>query len=164
MASDNIEKLGYHATTRYAAEQIMRNRLFRMSSNNDDWLGKGIYFWENEEHCSTWRRSSNRIAVQINCPKNRYVDLQVENEMDDFCDFAQQLCKEIEEAGEIIPEFVDIHQRQRFFCDYYKESKKLLLMRGIFPRRANVVGFNVYRPQLCASSNSIIKIIDSKVI
>jgi hypothetical protein len=38
--------LGYHGCDRYIGERLLGGADFRPSSNDYDWLGPGIYFWE----------------------------------------------------------------------------------------------------------------------
>jgi len=38
--------LGYHGCDRRVGERILKGEPFRQSSNEYDWLGPGIYFWE----------------------------------------------------------------------------------------------------------------------
>jgi hypothetical protein len=42
---DIIELVGYHGTNRQAAESILANG-FEPSQNEYDWLGEGVYFWQ----------------------------------------------------------------------------------------------------------------------
>ncbi len=37
--------LGYHGCTKVVAEKLLRGAAFRISRNDYDWLGSGIYFW-----------------------------------------------------------------------------------------------------------------------
>ena len=38
--------LGYHGCPVSVAEKVLRNQPFKASSNDYDWLGPGVYFWE----------------------------------------------------------------------------------------------------------------------
>lgn len=38
--------LGYHGCTKTVAERLPRGAAFKVSRNDYDWLGSGIYFWE----------------------------------------------------------------------------------------------------------------------
>ena len=37
---------GYHGTTKERAKKIVEENKFNISNENDEWLGKGIYFYE----------------------------------------------------------------------------------------------------------------------
>jgi hypothetical protein len=38
--------LGFHGCDRRVGEQLLRGAQFRLSNNDYDWLGPGVYFWE----------------------------------------------------------------------------------------------------------------------
>lgn len=38
--------LGYHGCDKSVGERLLRNQEFRLSQNDYDWLGEGVYFWE----------------------------------------------------------------------------------------------------------------------
>jgi hypothetical protein len=38
--------LGYHGCDRRVAEEVLGGAAFKLSTNDYDWLGPGIYFWE----------------------------------------------------------------------------------------------------------------------
>jgi hypothetical protein len=38
--------LAYHGCDRSVAERLLNNKTFRISENDYDWLGSGVYFWE----------------------------------------------------------------------------------------------------------------------
>jgi len=39
--------LGYHGCDETVAKGLLHGAPFRQSDNDYDWLGKGVYFWEN---------------------------------------------------------------------------------------------------------------------
>jgi hypothetical protein len=47
--------LGYHGCDRAVGEKLLNNEPFRLSENDHDWLGSGIYFWEsNPVRAKVW--------------------------------------------------------------------------------------------------------------
>lgn len=47
--------LGYHGCDREAGERLLGNEAFEPSTNDYDWLGSGIYFWEaNPDRALDW--------------------------------------------------------------------------------------------------------------
>ncbi|HZL38444.1 MAG TPA: hypothetical protein VFC78_24230 [Tepidisphaeraceae bacterium] len=50
----NRTVIGYHGTTAEAAEKLVDGDQFNASSNDDDWFGKGIYFWEYAPKQAWW--------------------------------------------------------------------------------------------------------------
>lgn len=47
--------IGYHGTRRSVALEIVQGkRRFKVSKNQDDWLGSGVYFWEHAPQQAWW--------------------------------------------------------------------------------------------------------------
>jgi len=46
--------IAYHGTTADVAEQLVDGEPFKASDNDDDWFGKGIYFWEYAPKQAWW--------------------------------------------------------------------------------------------------------------
>lgn len=53
--------LGYHGTRRRTAERLVAGDAFGPSTNDDDWLGHGIYFWEYAPQ-QAWRWARQRYG------------------------------------------------------------------------------------------------------
>lgn len=50
--------LGYHGCDRETAEKVLAGEDFEFSKNPYDWLGHGVYFWENDpERAMQWAES-----------------------------------------------------------------------------------------------------------
>lgn len=45
---DCIKLLGYHGTTREAAKEIIKLNRYKISCDDEDWLGKGVYFFQDD--------------------------------------------------------------------------------------------------------------------
>jgi hypothetical protein len=55
--------LAYHGCDRFVAERLLNNRPFRMSQNEFDWLGSGVYFWEsNPGRALDWARQLKKVG------------------------------------------------------------------------------------------------------
>lgn len=51
---------GFHGTTRAAADEIVRSGLFRKSAAQSEWLGHGVYFWEDDPlRALEWAKRKN---------------------------------------------------------------------------------------------------------
>ena len=58
--------IGYHGTRRSTAKALVDGASFTASTNDDDWLGHGIYFWEYAPQQAWWwadRRYEEDAAV-----------------------------------------------------------------------------------------------------
>jgi hypothetical protein len=51
---------------RSVTERLLKNRLFRISQNEYDWLGSGVYFWEsNPARALHWARHLKRSTRHV---------------------------------------------------------------------------------------------------
>jgi len=58
--------IGYHGTRRQTASELADGAPFDQSTNDDDWLGHGVYFWEYAPRQAWWwanRRYGSDAAV-----------------------------------------------------------------------------------------------------
>lgn len=72
--------LAYHGTTRTAAASIMAGNPIRQSTNGWDWLGPGIYFWQDApEMAAAWAQkihSGQEVSVlEVEISLDRCFDL-----------------------------------------------------------------------------------------
>jgi len=59
--------LGYHGCDRATGERLLLNEAFEPSTNDYDWLGSGIYFWEaNPDRALDWARRQCQLRKQPN--------------------------------------------------------------------------------------------------
>jgi len=55
--------IGFHGTTVESANRLVAGESFRTSDSDDDWLGKGIYFWEYApKQAWWWARSYKKLG------------------------------------------------------------------------------------------------------
>lgn len=55
--------LAYHGCDRSVAERLLNNKTFRLSENDYDWLGSGVYFWEaNPARALAWARHLKKVG------------------------------------------------------------------------------------------------------
>lgn len=173
-----ITLYGYHGTTNYYAANIIKENSFHLSTNENEWLGKGIYFWTTEENGIWWadmqfnllaKRDSLHTSPYVlkcllQCSKNEYIDLKVD--MYKLLDFIQQFENEQTKHGYIQPNFKNIHEKKNYYCTLFKEFYKIKIM--IYPFRYtkyNKAGFweaDIEKPQICVSDNKCITILNKK--
>lgn len=70
--------VGFHATSKKNAKSILKNG-FKLSSNSNDWLGKGIYFYPNIQDAIEWKKYDYIICSFIKVSKNQVLNLNTEN-------------------------------------------------------------------------------------
>jgi hypothetical protein len=80
---DPIELVGYHGTNIESARQILQTG-FTPSRNNYDWLGKGVYFWQDApyrawhwagEHCKNKGGDPAVIRSLVKIGRDEFMDL-----------------------------------------------------------------------------------------
>jgi len=104
--------LAYHGTSKATAEAVIhsegRGRLWH-SQNDYDWLGKGIYFWENSSRRAeqwAWKHYADQQPVVIGAviQLGTCFDLLDQHYADIATAAAKELVADYEERGEAIPE------------------------------------------------------------
>jgi hypothetical protein len=61
--------LGYHGCDRAVAEALLAGEPFKISRHAYDWLGEGVYFWENDpERGLQWACIMKARGVPIEAP------------------------------------------------------------------------------------------------
>lgn len=106
---------GFHGLDRDIAIQILNQEIdFKPSNNDYDWLGNGIYFWENsiERAYQYAKESSKRTASTIKTPFVLGTILDLGNCLDlldkkhlDFLAFAySEFKKSLEEEDDLLPQ------------------------------------------------------------
>jgi hypothetical protein len=80
---DPIELVGYHGTNIESARQILQSG-FTPSRNNYDWLGKGVYFWQDapyrawnwaSEHCENKGGDPAVVRSLVKIGRDEFMDL-----------------------------------------------------------------------------------------
>lgn len=170
---------GFHTTFPHYFKEIKNSGEFYCSVKDDDWLGKGVYFWADKSDGSFWARvikDRNKrktkgkihddttviIECKLTCEEDRYVDLDIDSEMKKIDLFAEKYQKEMEEYGRKVPVFSNDHQRKCFYCNEYKSIYNLSIMACSFPViTINSAGFprTYQRRQICVTNNRDIDII-----
>ena len=70
---------GYHGTTETFAQNILKEGEYHLSCTNKEWLGNGIYFYEQFSDAYNWRPKSGEEKVVlhsvINITDDEYLDI-----------------------------------------------------------------------------------------
>jgi hypothetical protein len=126
--------LGFHGCDRAVAEKIIstQNEYLKQSENNYDWLGHGIYFWENDPqralqyaiHLKTFPRRSgaditNPAVIGAIINLGRCLNLIEADSLQILKDSYERLCLLHKESGLPLPENKNP----------FSEEKDLLLRR-----------------------------------
>lgn len=161
---------GYHATLKIYQESI-KNNGFKLSNSEDDWLGEGVYFWDDIRNAKWWMKK-NRLfpkcifVCRLNCNLSNYLDLDNKFEMDKLDAFSKNFLNEISKRNGKKPNFKNINQIKKFFCDMYCSKNNISILSFTFKHDIiNKAGFKVdtlSRKQICVRETNCISIIDIK--
>lgn len=161
---------GYHATLTKNKESIM-NEGFKPSNKDDDWLGEGIYFWDDIKNAEWWNRKSKAISkcvfiCNLTCNLINYLDLDNKVEMDKLNVFSKRYMNEMIKKSHKKPVFKNNNQIRKFFCDIYCSKNDISILSFTFKHDIiNEAGFKtgtLGRKQICVRELSCISIIDIK--
>lgn len=164
------DEIGYHKTYLIYKEDIIKNG-FDPSCDDDDWLGEGVYFWDNLNNAKWWNKNKGTLRhcifeCELTCKANRYLNLDDENEMGKFDIFSKQYIREMIKLGNKVPKFGNNNQRKKFFCDLYCKKNDFEILSHTFKHDIiNSAGFKIgteYRRQICVRENNNIKIVAVK--
>lgn len=163
-------EVGYHATITTNKESIL-NEGFKPSNNDDDWLGEGIYFWDDIKNAEWWNRKGNIISgcifiCRLTCNLINYLDLDDKAEMDKLDTFSKRYVSEMSKIGRKKPVFKNYNQMKKFFCDIYCSKNDISILSFTFKHDIiNKAGFKTGtfgRRQICVRELSCISIIGIK--
>lgn len=106
--------LGYHGCDERVAEKLLQGEPFKPSSNDYDWLGRGIYFWEKNpergldfaKELSGLKRSSVQIPSVVGAiiDLGLCMDLTTKSSIDQLTDSFRNLETLSKQAGVDLPE------------------------------------------------------------
>lgn len=159
---------GYHTTLTIYKESILKEG-FRPSNKEDDWLGEGVYFWDNIENAKWWKRKGDVIprcifVCRLNCELENYLDLDIE--MDKLDTFSKRYINEMAKRYGKKPNFKNHNQVKKFFCDTYCSQNNINILsftfkHDIINKAGFVTGF-IGRRQICVRKIDCISVVDIK--
>ena len=69
---------GYHGTSLESANNILKTKEFNVSSKDTEWLGTGIYFYNEFSDAYEWRDSEAVLHSVIKIDSSEYLDIDSE--------------------------------------------------------------------------------------
>lgn len=167
------EEVGYHKTFSVYKNSIIKSG-FKLSNEDDDWLGEGVYFWDKESNAHWWKKRQNGIMGScifkclLSCKQNNFLNLDDKNEMRNMDDFSQRYLKEAKKINGAKPMFANNNQRKKFFCDIYCRKHHYEILSFTFEHDIiNISGFKVgseARRQICVRNPENIQILNIKEV
>lgn len=154
--------IAWHGTSKENAEKIIKNNNFLISKNEDEWLGQGIYFMENNKFwaCQWAKKGKHRynqpvaIKVLICARSSEVFDFQKDEWFRLFHKMRNELInrkiiKENEKADGRVIDFI-CSQAQ-------KKNKPIKVVRHFYGYKQNFSNFLNVQVQICVKDQSVIR-------
>lgn len=171
MPNTHLSIPGYHGTLEDRAESIVANG-FNQSNKVIEWLGFGVYFFDNFENAKLWAIQERKRFDAESRPVVLVVEIQTE--IDSFLDLDEQQTlrsfkEELKKGYKMMfgdkrggaPNFKDNREQRCFWCNYYiRTHPNIKVIALTFPRiQYDRFGFPaVYeKRQLCVTDNTCIR-------
>lgn len=169
-SKQEYNEVGYHSTYIIYKDSILKNG-FNKSNKNDDWLGEGVYFWDNENNALWWKQNANTIArcifvCDLKCPLSNYLDLDNKQQMRKFDSYLKNYLKQSYKSNSVKPIFKNANECRKFYCDIYCSHNDICILSFTFEHdKINTFGFKVgteKRRQICVRDQKCISITSVK--
>lgn len=152
MSDKKVQIIAYHTTEKSRADSIIRSNFFKGSTKSNEWLGAGIYFWDDIEDAEWWKsniknvtkENTKVIKVILNCKNSEYRDLTLKDNMNEY----KRICKEVEKSKHVKVNTKSVSELRNLYCNYYKRLLKIRLISYEFVRNNNF-GFQDRSIQHC---------------
>lgn len=177
--NEEYKVTGYHGTERKKAEKIIKEQKFipGEDEDNEDFLGKGIYFFRNNEHAVLWNlkkakdngkvnlKYSNYIlkyvvvSANIVVPRGNILDLENINDIVKY----DKICKRFQKEFENDEEYINANHKDRVIINYFYKKRymdNIYAIRKIKGQKNNTIDLNVsdylQRDIICVKNDKII--------
>ncbi len=167
-----FKKTVFHGTLKKRADYIIKNGFFR-STKNTEWLGHGVYFFEDLNYAQDWAYSEGRktnparepavLTATIQCQDNEFFDLDVADNMKKM----EAMSKILSAQSKFGHATMKAKELRCAVCNLYKRLHGVIIFAYSFPKvKTNSVGFPVTAPQrqFCVDDNANISNITIKPI
>lgn len=157
----------YHGTNKKAANNILETEYFYSSNKKDEWLGKGIYFYELFEKAEWWAKQNNKkdIPVIIECnfkvDKKDVVNFDIVEEKLKFLKFVEKIQEQKKDI--VITEDSNNKKVRYQLLELYRKSRKQLMSINTFESTINLkypklgyLEFKSYEKQICLHNDNCI--------
>lgn len=163
---DIIRIIGYHTTTINNARFIRRPSDFRPSVSKKDWLGKGVYFWDEIINARWWAKARKFFNVRyifrclLECDGIYFFDLDKTEECTLYREFVDNIDRYVVKmSNELKDRYIDydfksVEEIRCFYLDAFKEINNIKLIRRSFDVEGDNTpddGIIMRRRQLCVT-------------
>lgn len=157
--------VGFHGTTREYADIILRTNNFIASTDEEEWLGNGVYFFEDDvfqayDYCVKAKKYAEYAILKSHIEAEIVLDLINKKTFKEFNDFAKRLQNRYLKRKDGKPRRLI----NAVVLNFLYELKPYDMVRAAFPvppgytaPRTNVTQMQI---QLCVNNKSCIKTIE----
>lgn len=166
-----LNLIGYHGTKRAYGEIIVSTRKFQVSGTYKDWLGRGVYFFENDRHqaymFAKFKDSRSGLpheqicVIEANLTSDNCIDLLRDYDRKRILCYANKLREKIDEAAAQEPAIKNWNHKEGFVLDMLYELEPYDIVRAAYrvPRQKvdGVCEFEPIQIQICVKNTDCIK-------
>lgn len=167
---EEYNEIGYHTTYSIYKENILSDG-FNFSNKKYEWLGEGVYFWDNEENAIWWKKDSDMFnkcifVCRLKCEKTKYLDLDNKMQMKKFDNFLKEYLISFKRSNGYKPKFKNNDECRKYFCDVYCSNNNVSILSFTFEHDIiSSFGFKtgaIKRRQICVKNRNCISILNVK--
>lgn len=167
-----VNLTGYHGTKKSSGQIILSTKNFRESGNYKSWLGRGVYFFEDDKHQAymfiKFKSKPNIlrhdeicvIKSLLQCEDNKYMNLLCDDDRKFFKEYSEKIIEQIKKKKDKIG---DWEHKEGFVLDFlYDNGFKYDLVKAayIVPKKETdeILEYLPIQIQICVKNiNCIIK-------
>lgn len=164
----------YHGTSKANADKIVKEHLFFQSDKENEWLGRGIYFFGEKEDAHWWNSHSRFdgqemeiLEVELVCDESDILDLDDRATFLEVNNLVGEMLRSTPANG-VNLENKSKHQRQCFFCNYVQTLVPQIKIRTytfstpFYKNNLTDFGFSKKQKQYCVVDHEVIKTVNGK--
>lgn len=152
---------GFHGTSRANADSIIKDKYFKVSGSKRDWLGRGIYFFEKDQHqafmFAKYRNhlSDDEIAVlyaDINVEKAKFIDLLIDEDRQFIEEYGNCLSKKLADFKDKIGKWKHL---EGYALDYLYSEQPYDVVRAPYDipsKKRTIFSFLNAQIQICVKN------------
>lgn len=156
------KKSVYHGTSFEAAASIRKERRFRPSEEDDDWLGSGVYFFRYRGHARSWTKGrGDVVTATLEYDDQELLDLDDPDQWEKLNRVMETVMGFLTGEGKIrLRSKNETRKRWCLSCNIYRDlHPEIGVISYTFPRRnppPGPSGFPSNARQICVSKQELI--------
>ena len=162
--------IGYHGTTLKNVERIMDEQRFVDSSKDNEWLGKGVYFFAYLNHAKWWvsvgrlkNIEAGILRATLEYSEEQLLDLDDPAQLERVEEAIKELIRSANDSnddiGQVDLEGLTEKQKWNFVCNAFRQicpEIGITIYTFMANRRFETIGYQQTQRQICVSDHSII--------